>query len=112
MIKINTAMDRGGKVLKREIEESTQSHLNLALLKRGNSIDAEILLDEGNDNDESGPTLAVILIDEGTLSVSVIYISYHLWLDYIPHLRNIASIKAEVEKNLAILSTIEGGGQF
>ena len=37
--------------------------------------------------------------------------SEHFWLDYIPHLRNIASIEANIETNHALLSTFEGGDQ-
>jgi hypothetical protein len=67
LIEINTTLERGGKALKRAIEESTQSESSLALLKHSNSLDTFGILDEG-DNDEEGipnSSLAIILIDEG-----------------------------------------------
>lgn len=67
LIEINSTLERGGKALKRAIEESTQSESSLALLKHSNSLDAFGILDEG-DNDEEGiqnSSLAIILIDEG-----------------------------------------------
>jgi hypothetical protein len=67
LIEINSTLERGGKALKRAIEESTQSESSLALLKHSNSLDGFGILDEG-DNDEEGiqnSSLAIILIDEG-----------------------------------------------
>ena len=99
LLEINTTEKRGGSALKRAIEECTQSHSSLALLKRGGSALAlgevgavsestcsadlgEADGDDGDftDNDEEDDEdnvdrgrLAIILIDEGML----IYI-YHL----------------------------------
>ncbi len=68
IIEINTAMERGGKALKKALEESTQSLSDLASLKRGNSLDLTGgILNEG-DNEEgenTQPSLAIFLIDEG-----------------------------------------------
>ena len=87
LLEINTTEKRGGSALKRAIEECTQSHSSLALLKRGpvtalddpggahlgyldgeseseygdNAVDQE---DEGDGVDRG--RLAIILIDEGT----------------------------------------------
>ncbi len=70
MIEINTATERGGKALKKALEESTQSLSDLASLKRGNSLDsAGGILNEG-DNEEgetSQTSLVIFLIDEGTI---------------------------------------------
>jgi len=65
LIEINTTMERGGKALKAAIEESTQSHSNFALLKRGNDPDAAGVLKEDDEDESSAPSVAVILIDEG-----------------------------------------------
>ena len=61
LIEINTTMERGGRALKKEIEECTQSLSNLALRK---SASGGILQEDGDD-ETSEPSLAVILIDEG-----------------------------------------------
>ena len=65
LIEINTAAERGGKALKQAIEECTQSHSNLALLKRDKNAGVGGVLHEDDRDDSSGPSLAVILIDEG-----------------------------------------------
>ena len=58
LIEINTTMERGGRALKKEIEECTQSLSNLA---SRNKYDLE------TDDESSDPSLALILIDEGKL---------------------------------------------
>eukprot|EP00550_Attheya_septentrionalis_P010769 CAMPEP_0198305188 /NCGR_PEP_ID=MMETSP1449-20131203/57779_1 /TAXON_ID=420275 /ORGANISM="Attheya septentrionalis, Strain CCMP2084" /LENGTH=1326 /DNA_ID=CAMNT_0044007719 /DNA_START=96 /DNA_END=4076 /DNA_ORIENTATION=+ len=63
VLEINTTKKRGGQALKFAIEEATQSHSSLALLKRGNTVCDDN--DYTSDNEEEqGPSLAVILIDE------------------------------------------------
>ena len=63
LIEINTTAERGGKALKKEIEECTQSLSNVALLKRDTSSGG--ILKEDDNEESSGSSLAVILIDEG-----------------------------------------------
>ena len=58
LIEINTTMERGGRALKKEIEECTQSLSNLASRKKS---------DLETDDESSDPSLALILIDEGKL---------------------------------------------
>jgi len=78
LLEINTTEKRGGSALKRAIEECTQSHSSLALLKRGGSAMALGEVGDGDDgdftdNDEGDEDnvdrgrLAIILIDEGML---------------------------------------------
>lgn len=63
LIEINTSADRGGKALKKEIEECTQSLSNLSGLKSDDNMFGGVLK-EDDDETSSGPSLAVILIDE------------------------------------------------
>ncbi len=66
ILEINTTDDRGGTSLKKALEECTQSHSSLALLKRKNNLFAEDSdLQDTDDEDESKSSLAIILIDEG-----------------------------------------------
>lgn len=66
ILEINTTDDRGGTSLKKALEECTQSHSSLALLKRKNNFFAEDAdLQDTDDEDESKSSLAIILIDEG-----------------------------------------------
>jgi len=74
LIEINTAAERGGKALKKEIEECTQSLSNVALLKRDKAWVGGILK-EDDDEESSGLSLAVILIDEGMSSWIVICVT-------------------------------------
>ena len=88
LVEINTSERRGGAALKRAIEECTQSHSSLALLKRGGGgsrmsgcpedEDPRDSADSTDESDNSGATnergrLAAILIDEGeNLFVTVV----------------------------------------
>ena len=88
LVEINTTEKRGGSALKRAIEECTQSHSSLALLKRGtnpafrsfgaqaeessldvlsDSVDESESDDDGAEKKDVGDRgrLAIILIDEG-----------------------------------------------
>lgn len=67
VLEINTSDDRSGASLKRTIEESTQSHSSLGLLKRKSNcfLDENDLIDSDDEDDKKKPSLAVILIDEG-----------------------------------------------
>ncbi len=67
VLEINTTNERGGTSLKKAIEECTQSHSSLAMLKGkstlfGNNAD---LQDTDDEDESSKPSLALILIDEG-----------------------------------------------
>ena len=74
LIEINTTAERGGKALKKEIEECTQSLSNVALLKRDKSSVGGILK-EDDDEESSGLSLAVILIDEGMSNWIVMFVT-------------------------------------
>ena len=66
VLEINTTDDRGGVSLKKAMEECTQSHSSLALLKhRSNFFSDDTCLQNSDDEEESRSSLALILIDEG-----------------------------------------------
>eukprot|EP00559_Dactyliosolen_fragilissimus_P005233 CAMPEP_0184860866 /NCGR_PEP_ID=MMETSP0580-20130426/5668_1 /TAXON_ID=1118495 /ORGANISM="Dactyliosolen fragilissimus" /LENGTH=1341 /DNA_ID=CAMNT_0027358127 /DNA_START=102 /DNA_END=4128 /DNA_ORIENTATION=+ len=58
---INTSMARGGQALKMAIEESTQSHSNLAILRKDKNNECDYMENFENTNTIS---LALVLIDE------------------------------------------------
>ena len=63
VLEINSSVKRGGKDLRREIEECTQSHSSLAVLKKEGTLETGgMILDDEN---EESASLALILIDEG-----------------------------------------------
>ena len=71
VLEINSTDDRSGTSLKKTIEESTQSHSSLGLLKRKNHVLFEgERLDDTDDEQEQKPSLAIILIDEGECLLS------------------------------------------
>ena len=87
LIEINTTAERGGKALKKEIEECTQSLSNLALLKRETTSLGGILKEDENE-ESSGSSLAVILIDEGTSNDLITMFSIHKCIFHFSHSKN------------------------
>lgn len=72
VLEINTTDDRGGVSLKKAMEECTQSHSSLALLKhRSNFFSDDTCLQDSDDEEESKSSLALILIDEGKKIVTL-----------------------------------------
>ena len=66
VLEINTTDHRGGSSLKKTIEECTQSHSTLALLKhKTGAFVEETDLNDTDDEEDSNTSLALILIDEG-----------------------------------------------
>ena len=66
VLEINTTDDRGGASLKKTIEECTQSHSSLALMKQKNIFfGSATVLQDTDDECDSNTALALILIDEG-----------------------------------------------
>lgn len=65
VLEMNTTDDRGGVSLKKTIEECTQSHSSLALMKQKNTfVGSETDLQDTDDEGDSKTSLALILIDE------------------------------------------------
>jgi predicted ATPase len=67
VLEVNSTMKRSGQAVKNIIEESTQSHSNLALLKVGISQEVdEICIEENIASKDNGvASLSLVLIDEG-----------------------------------------------
>jgi len=65
VLEVNTTMKRSGAAIKNIIEESTQSHSNLALLKGRITQESDEIAIEENISSKDNASLSLVLIDEG-----------------------------------------------